>query len=157
MLVHQNWSGATLGGPGDPGAPGGPGGEGPPIDTVKITNRTVFSVRFSGTCHSGIIFRTSGVLNTIQANGGNSVVPGEWLVTGTASTFYLQRTIISGTLQSDPGGGFLQLNTTRTYEKQKNSAGNSVTVVFFELAADAGGTDILDTATMTFECEQGGV
>ena len=124
-------------------------------DTVNITDRFVSGILTSGTCHSGIRFSSDGVLLTIQNNGGFSSVSGEWLVTGTASGFYVQRTIISGTLEVDAGTGWLQLNANRTYDNQKSSAGLKTTVVFFEVSSDMSGVPVVDTATMTFASLQG--
>lgn len=122
---------------------------------ILITDREVNNSITSGTCHSGIKLGLDGVLSTIQGAGGFSQVTGEWLLSGTPADFYVQRTIISGTLQTDPGVGFLQLNVERIYDNQKSSAGMKTTEVFFEIADDASGTTILDTATMIFVSEQG--
>jgi len=129
--------------------------DGVAANNVKITDRTVLGIRISGTCHSGIRLGSDGVLSTIQGNGGFSAISGEWLVTGSASGFFVQRTIVSGTLEVDPGTGFLQLNADRTYDNQKSSAGTKTTEVFFEISSDVSGTPIVDTATMTFISEQG--
>jgi len=141
MLVHQSWASEAT--------------EGAGVPSVKITNRTVFNVRISGTCHSGIKLGLDGVLSTLQADGGFSAISGEWLLTGSASSFFVQRTIISGTLEVDPGTGFLQLNADRIYDNQKATQGIKTTEIFFEIADDGVGTTILDTATMTFLSEQG--
>ncbi len=138
MLVHQNQT-----------------SEGTVADSVKITDRTINNFRFSGTCHSGVRFGSDGVLFKRQANDGLSAISGEWLVTGTASGFFLQRTITSGTLEVDPGTGFLQLNTNRDYDNQKSSAGTKVTEVFFEISSDVSGVPVVDTATMIFSSTQG--
>jgi hypothetical protein len=116
MLVHQTQT-----------------SEGTASDFVNITDRTIENVTTSGTCHSGVRFGSSGVLSKIQPNGGLSAISGEWLGSGTASDFYLQRTIISGTLEDDAGAGFLQLNANRDYDNQKSSLGTKTTVVFFEV------------------------
>lgn len=130
--------------------------EGTVSDTVKITDRTVSNARDSGTCHSGVRFGSSGVLSKIQPNGGFSAVSGEWLVSGTASGFFVQHTILSGTLEVDPAvATWNQLNVNRDYDNQRSSAGTKITVVFFELSSDVSGVPLLDTATMTFESEQG--
>jgi len=114
MLVHQSWTTEAVA-----------------SDTVNITDRTVSNVRIGGTCHSGIKLALTGLLSTINATGGFSGISGEWLVSGTASTFFVQRTLISGTLEADPGTGFLQLNADRIYDNQKASAGQKTTEVFF--------------------------
>lgn len=129
--------------------------DGAVADFVNITDRTISNARDSGTCHSGVRFGASGVLSKIQPNGGFSAISGEWLGSGTASGFYLQRTLISGTLEVDAGTGFLQLNTNRDYDNQKSSAGTKITEVFFEISSDVSGVPVVDTATMIFESEQG--
>ena len=138
MLVHQNQT-----------------SEGSVGNAINIKDRTVTNFRASGTCHAGIKLGLNGVLSTIQAAGGFSAKSGEWLVNGSASTFYVQRTITVGTLQVDPGSGFLQLNVDRIYDSQRSVNGFKTTTVFFEIADSVAGTNILATATMTFECEQG--
>ena len=138
MLVHQTQT-----------------SEGTVPDSVNITDRTVLGIRESGTCHSGIRLGLNGVLSIIQGNGGFSAVSGEWLISGTASGFFVQHTIISGTLEDEPAGGFLQLNANRDYDNQKSSAGIKTTVVFFEISSDVSGVPVVDTATMTFISEQG--
>ncbi len=129
--------------------------DGAPLANVNITDRNIRNSIGSGTCHSGVSFGSDGVLSKIQANGGFSAISGQWLVTGAASTFFVQRTILSGTLEVDPGTGFLQLNSTRTYDNQKSSAGEKITEVFFEVSSDVSGVPIVDTATMTFTSDQG--
>ncbi len=138
MLVHQTQT-----------------SEGSVSGAVKVTNRTIDNESIIGTCHSGIRLASSGVLFDIQANGGFSSVSGEWLVTGTASDFYVQHTIISGTLEDEPGAGFIQLNANRDYDNQKSSEGTKTTEVFFEFSSDVSGVPIVDTATLTFISRQG--
>ncbi len=122
---------------------------------VTITDRTVSNGRLSETCHSGIRLGSDGILYEIQANGGFSAVSGEWLITGTASTFYVQRTILSGTLEVDPGTGFLQCNTDRDYDNQRSALGVKTTEIFLEISSDVSGVPVVDTATYFFESEQG--
>lgn len=138
MLVHQSHT-----------------SEGTGSDTVKISDRTILNSRESGTCHSGIRFGSDGILYKIQAEGGVSAISGQWLVLGTASGFYVQRTIISGSLEDDEGTGWLQINADRDYDNQKSSAGVKTTEVFFEVSSDVSGVPVVDTATMTFVSDQG--
>ena len=137
MLVHQHQT-----------------SEGSVSSSVKITDRTVRNFSLSGTVHSGIVTGSNGVLSTIQVNGGTSAVSGEWLLSGLSSDFYIQRTIISGTLEVDAGAGWLQMNSNRTYDNQKSSVGIKTTVVFFEISSDVSGTPVVDDATQTFISER---
>ncbi len=138
MLSHQNWDSEqnVVG------------------NLARINNRTISNVLSGGTCHSGIQLDNDGILYLIQANNGISAVIGEWNINGAVANFFVQRTIISGTLEIDPGAGFLVLSTDRIYDNQKSSVGVKTTEVFFEISDDAGGTNIIDTATMTFVSEQ---
>jgi len=138
MLTHQAWQ-----------------SEGTGVPTVNIVSDTIFNGRTSGTCHAGVSLGSDGVLSEIQAGGGFSAVIGQWLVNGTASDFFVQRTIISGTLQVDPGAGFLQLNADRTYDSQRSTAGIKTTVIFLEISSDMSGVPIVATADFTLVCEQG--
>jgi len=136
MLSHQNWQSEQniLG------------------NIANITNRTVSNIRFGATCHSGIKLDNDGILYTIQPNGGFSAIIGEWNINGPVGNFFAQRTILNGgSLEVDPGTGFLQLNADRIYDNQKSSIGLKRTTVFFEISDDAGGTNIIATATMTFD------
>ncbi len=124
--------------------------EGSVSASVNLEDRTITGFGESGTIHSGIETGSDGVLSKIQANGGLSAISGEWLLSGAASGFYIQRTILSGTLEVDAGAGWLQMNTNRTYDNQKASVGNKTTEVFFEISSDVSGVPVVDTATMTF-------
>ena len=138
MLTHQTWQ-----------------SEGAGVDTVNIASTTLFNSRISGTCHAGVSLGSDGVLSHIQSNGGFSAIIGQWLVNGTASDFFVQRTIVSGTLQVDPGAGFLQLNVDRTYDNQRTGPGISTTELFLEVSSDISGVPIVETATFILICEQG--
>jgi len=133
MLVHQNYT-----------------SEGSVSPSVKMSDRDVDGLDITGTVHSGIKTGSDGVLSTIQSNGGFSAVSGEWLLSGASSGFWIQRTILSGTLEIDTGGGFKIMNVDRVYDNQKASVGVKVTEVFFEISTDASGIPVVESATMTF-------
>ncbi len=124
--------------------------EGVVSDTVTLTDKDITRLASSGTVNSGIQLNSSGVEFLYQANGGLSQVTGEWLVSGSAATFFVQRTILEGTLETDPGAGFLQLNVTRDYINKKSSTGPKVTTIFLEISSDVSGTPIVASATMKF-------
>ncbi|MGY8962553.1 MAG: hypothetical protein ACKVKT_03245 [Rhodospirillales bacterium] len=124
--------------------------------TVKITSRTVSNTTFDQTCHSGVRFASDGVLFLIQSNGGFSSVSGEWLLVGSAASFYLKRTITSGDLQTDTNGDALWhiMNATKTFEiTQAVPDLEKSSTVFFEISSDASGSPVIATATMTFTAE----
>ena len=123
--------------------------EGAVTSAVNLTTRTIENSVTTGDCHSGIRLDNAGVAFTKNANNSNSQITGEWLLAGSAAGFFVQRTIISGTLDTDPGAGFLQLNATRTYAILQSSSGDQTTVIFLEISSDVSGVPIVDTATIT--------
>jgi len=122
---------------------------------VNVTDRLISNGRDTGTCHSGVRVGLGGVLFGIQADGGFSAISGDWLPVGTPANFFVQRTLIRGTLEVDPGTGFKQCNADRDYDNQKASAGLKITEIFLEFSSDVSGSPIVGTATLTFESEQG--
>ena len=128
--------------------------DGDVVDSVTLKDRTVFRIGLSGIVFSGIRLGSDGILYLFQANGGVSAVGGEWLVFGTASTFYVQRTITSGDLEVDAGAGFLQLNVNRDYNNQQTLVGESSATVFFEISSDVSGSPVVADATMIFTSEK---
>ena len=129
--------------------------EGAASPTVKLTDRTVFNSRPSGICYAGIKVDADGVLYQQQANGGWSAIGSQWLVSGTAASFYVSRTIISGTLTTDAGAGTLQLNTDRIYDIQQASAGLKSASILMDISSDVSGSPIVASATFSLRAEQG--
>lgn len=120
-------------------------------NAVKLLSRTYNSATlFTGPCHSGLKFGLNGVLSKIQGNGGYSAVSGEWLLSGVSSAFWLQRTLISGTLEVDSGAGFLAMSSDLEFRNTISVPGTKETEIYFEIASDSGGATIVATATMTF-------
>lgn len=129
--------------------------EGIGVAGVNVTNRSISNINIFSPCHAGLKLGSDGVLSTINASGGFNAISGEWLITGSAAGFFVKRTIISGTLDTDPGTGFLQLNANRTYEVVRSVEGTSETVLFLEFSSDASGVPLVATATYTITAEQG--
>lgn len=134
MLVHQHHT-----------------SEGDPGDTVKITSRTTTRLRIQATCTAGVRFGSNGTFSLFQANGGVSAIGGEWLVNGTPSTFYVSRTIDSGTLTTDAGAGPLQMNSTRDYNIQQTSNGTKDTTCTFNISDDVSGSPVIATAEIIMQ------
>ncbi len=138
MLVHQTWD-----------------TEGAGAASVNISDSLNLNSRGSGDCYSGYQFGADGVLSKVQANGGLSSIMGQWLLVGTSDLFWLQRTILSGTLEVDAGTGWLQMNTSRLFENIQSSAGESSAAIFIEIASDSGGVTVVASATFNFTSIQG--
>ena len=122
-------------------------------NAVKLNSTTLIRISVNGPTFSGIQLQLTGDLFYRQTNGGLSQIAGQWLIFGSPGTFYVQRTIISGTLETDPGPGFLQLNATRSYTNRKDTIGVKTTEVFFEISDDVSGVPVIEMASMIFESE----
>lgn len=109
----------------------------------------------SGTVYSGAKFDADGSIYARAATGAWQLVA-TWLVAGSAATYYLSRTIDSGTLTTDAGAGPLQMNTDREYDIQKSSGlGVRTAMVSFSISNDVSGTPVVASGTYSFEVERG--
>lgn len=117
-------------------------------NVVQIPAYALFSnTGTTGTVYSGVRFGSDGNLYRRQAAGGWSVF-GQWLVNGSASGFYLSRTINSGILTTDAGGGSLQLNTNRDYDVQTAIETTVSANVSFQISDDVSGSPIVAGPTI---------
>ncbi len=114
---------------------------------VNVTNRS--SAEFEvDTVHAGFKFYNTGVLKRITSTGGETAINDEWMTGGVdplvdAATFYVERTIHTGSLDTDEiGSARVQMNTTRKLEIVVNRFQQScnVTVDFFNVSS--GGTAV---------------
>ena len=107
----------------------------------------------SGTIYSGAKFDADGSVYARTAAGAWQVV-GTWLIAGSAATYYISRTIDTGTLTTDAGAGPLQMNTDREYDKQGTAGGGFVSVgVTYSISDDVSGTPVVATGTYLFSLE----
>lgn len=104
----------------------------------------------TSTVYSGVRFGADGNIYKLQSSGGYSVV-GQWLLNGTASDYYVARTVVTGSLVSDSGND-VQLNTDRTYYVTDTTAnGSSVQAsVSFSITNSGGGTVYSGPRTYSF-------
>lgn len=125
--------------------------EGAVAEAVNLSTRMIINEVTSAECHAGIVLAGDGVAFTKNPNNSDSQITGEWLITGSAASFYVQRTIITGSLDTDPGSGFLQLNSTRTYAILQSGLGRQAAQIFLEISDDASGIPVVESATITME------
>jgi len=123
-------------------------------DAVNMPANVFITFGVSGTVYSGVKFGADGNLYERQAAGGWSRF-GTWLFSGLASTYYLSRTIDTGTLTTDAGAGPLQMNTDRIYDIQETSNGIFTTDVSFDISNDVSGTPIIKSQSWQFEVQRG--
>jgi len=133
MLMHQHFT-----------------SEGSVSAAIQMLNRTVTKSSEAAPVQSGIVFNATGVLDEVQAAGNQQPIAGQWLLTGSSALFWIQRTIVSGTLQTDPGTGWLQMNVNRSYVNINSAVGDKETEVTFEISTSAGGSPVVATASMQF-------
>jgi len=129
---------------------GGSGGD--PGNTVQILSNDFLTQGFSSTVFSGVKFDSDGNMYERQEAGGWSSI-GAWLLNGTASDFYIYRSITAGNLTTDSGGVLgtpVQLNTDRTYDIQRTTDGEKEATVDFVISDQADGTPILANKSLSF-------
>ena len=106
--------------------------------------------------YSGVKFGSDGDLYARRYDGDWSRF-GTWLVSGTASNYYLSRVVSSGTLTTDAGGtpaSPLQLNSDRIYDVQdQGKFGGKVCSVIFSVWSDTPGTVLMDSNGWTFDAD----
>jgi hypothetical protein len=98
--------------------------------------------------YSGVQFGSDGDIYMRQTGGGWSRY-GTWLLRGSASGFYLSRTILSGSLNIDAGAGPLVMSADRSYDVQ-DTFQDAVPVtasVNFEISSDISGTPVVEGPT----------
>ena len=95
--------------------------------TVSLNTADVLKSSIIGTVYANLQYNTSGVEYSNSGRTDNfSTSRGNWLDTGLASGAWLERTINSGSLLTDPGGGRLQMSTTRTFKVRDTDSGSGI-------------------------------
>jgi len=138
------------------GAGSGGGGGGDPGNTASLPANDFFTQGFDVTIYSGVQFHSNGLIYERQAEGTWSTF-GSWLLSGTNTTFWLRRTIDSGSLTTDAGGSvgdLRQMDTTREYDVQRNSNGEKRCAVTFTIV-NAADNATFATRTYTLEANPG--
>lgn len=105
------------------------------------------------TVYSGIRWDSDGGIYRMDPNG-NFQYDSDWLLSGAASTYYLQRTIDDGTLTNDDGDG-VQLNTDNLDYWITNSLTwfTRVAKVTFGISTDAPGSNLIASRQYTLSAE----
>ena len=118
-------------------------------DAVTIPGGSFATLGFTGTVYSGAKFDADGNVYRRTSAGAWQQL-GAWLLRGAASSFYLKRVIVSGTLTTDDGAGPQLLSTDREYDVQQSSFGTKTATVSFEISDDISGSPILASRTYIF-------
>jgi len=102
----------------------------------------------TGTTYSGVRFHSNGGIFERDVFGG-WVKFGEWLLTGANTLYHIHRTVDLGTLTTDAGDD-LVMSTTRDYDKQLTSDGESPVHITFRIS-NVGDTVTYATRSYKFE------
>jgi len=123
-------------------------------DKAQFVSHNFDNTGSTGTIYSGLRIDADGGLYARQEQGGWSRF-GTWLLGGTNSTFYVSRTIVTGSLDTDAGAGPLQLNTDRDYDVQRSIDGEDNCTVSFEISDDVSGSPVVASASYSFSAIRG--
>lgn len=100
--------------------------------------------------YSGVRFGSDGNIYKMTKGGAWQGTGKSWLLDGAASGYYLVRTVNTGTLNVDNDGTLQQMNADLDYSISENASwGESQATITFEIADDAGGTNVLATRQYT--------
>jgi hypothetical protein len=72
-----------------------------------------------------------------------------WLDAGSNTQVWVQRTIISGSLNTDAGSGVLACTSDRAFGVLQSVVGSTTCVIDLKFYSDSGGTQLLDTQRVT--------
>lgn len=108
----------------------------------------------AGAATCNLLFNTDGTItNTGSATNNSTGFPCSWYQPTTASignSFWVRSTLTSGTFTTDPSAGtWLALSSVRTWTRNASSGNRQTAVATFEIAADAAGTQIVYSGTIT--------
>lgn len=124
-------------------------------EQVVLTNRTVSNFKVGSTATAGIIFGSTGQLQTREGATVDNV-SGEWLdPVGGGASYWIRATLTGGvTPTTNPGlGTWLELSSTREWRNDRTTDGNTTSEILFEIAATNGGS-VLDSATITITADR---
>lgn len=130
---------------------------------VSANTANVSLLGIGATCYAGVEFNSSGVEYRNASGTSTSFTSsrGDWLDVGASSAVWVERSLVSGTLNwQDPGAGRWQLSTSRQFgvsDAGPTAGATSCTVTFDFYDASSGG-NLLDsvTITLTANYETGG-
>jgi len=126
------------------GAPAGP--------TVSANTNSINNAR-AGTCDGGVRYNNDGSEDGQIATGAWSIDRDNWLDSGLPSEVWVERTINSGTLDTDDiGATRVSMSTTRELSMSITESTNScnLTVDFYDAASSG---NLLDSVTYNIEVE----
>jgi hypothetical protein len=103
--------------------------------------------------YSGIRFGSDGKIYRSTEQGNWQATGASWLITGAASSYYLVRTVTSGSALGTDGGTLQQMNANRDYQIS-SSLERKTTDIEFSISDDSLGSNILVTRTYQLDCER---
>lgn len=125
---------------------------------VTLNTGDVLREREIGTCWANLQYSSAGTEAANSTSGADnfSLSRGNWLDSGAAADVWLERTINSGTLWTDPGGGRLIMSTTRTFKVRDANSGFPLGTANIDVEmwdAASGGSLLDDVAGMVLTAD----
>lgn len=124
----------------------------------NFVNATVDHTTISPTnANAGISLQTDG---TVSLNAGNTVAPTTlaWYtptVAGIGSSYWARATIVSGSFSSGSGtGSWIAISGAPGWNRNRTTIGTTSVTFTLEIASDAGGANIVASATITLNAEK---
>jgi hypothetical protein len=123
-----------------------------PSGLVAISDQTVYTLEaYPATATAGYRLASTGIAYHTNPSGTYVAIGGEWLLSGSASAYEVQATLVSGTTPSGTLGSWLGLGTTRTWTLA-SSDGYLTCTLLIEIR-NATTLAVLDTATVVIQAE----
>jgi len=121
---------------------------------VSCSDHTITNVRSGAACQANFRVDNDGLEYESDNQGNYSASSGQWLDRGLNSEVWVERTVNSGTLDTDTiGGSRVVCSTDRIVGITRGSAGTDTANVTLEFFDAASGGNSLDTATIALSAE----
>jgi len=124
------------------------------VDTVKLGDFTISNFKDGVIVYAGIKFDNDGSVYGLNRDNVYSRIT-TWLVSGAAGSYYLSRSIFSGSLNADAGAGPIVMSTDRVFSIQRTHRGIKQTILDYEISSDSSGDPIVATGRVTLQAEIG--
>lgn len=120
---------------------------------IIAATKLIFKLRFGSTCYARVKVDNDGDLYESNNAGTTYASYETWLDAGLNSEVWVQRTIISGSLNLDAGSGRLACTADRLFGVQRSTTGTATCTIDLKFYDAASGGNLLDTQRVTLTAE----
>lgn len=120
------------------------------VGYVNMPDESVSDVAVYPNTASAMLNLLSNGEYTKNGSTGNWFFP---TLEGIGSIYWVRATVVSGSVSIGTTDTWLQLSTNPIWTRTQTTVGTSSVTLTLEFAADAGGTNIVDTATAVLTAE----